>query len=204
MLRLVLLPTLLLLASLVASRGDPPAGDQTAPVTIKLEDCKATRRGKLTDEDLREPGKFFEKLRREGWPKEELVKRGRLEIDGHKYTLYLPKAKSYSVKNTKSSDNHHENTSTLISVAQDGKEHPTDDDGWFANLPLRLGDKMFDVIEIAADGSRIVLRPSRAPLRGAIVGRRCPSFSFPTADGKTMTREGLAGKVVVLDIWSVT
>ena len=73
-----------------------------------------------------------------------------------------------------------------------------------ANLPIRLGDKMFDVAEIAADGSRITLKASKAPLSGVILGRKCPPFSFKTADGKIVSDETLSGKAVLLDIWSIT
>jgi hypothetical protein len=116
----------------------------------------------------------------------------------------LPQAKVYSVKNAKPSDADSENTSTLISVDQNGDGRITDADGWFANLPLRLGDKMFDVTEIAADASRIVLKPSKSPLRGVIVGRTCPPFSFKTAEGKVVSLENLARKPFILDIWSIT
>ena len=97
-----------------------------------------------------------------------------------------------------------DNTSTLISVDQNGDGRLTENDGWFANLPLRLGDKMFDVAEIAGDGSRIVLKPSNSSLRGVVVGRTCPPFSFKTADGEEINRESLAGKPFLLDIWSIT
>jgi hypothetical protein len=63
---------------------------------------------------------------------------------------------------------------------------------------------MFDVAEIAADGSRLVLKPSKSPLRGVIVGRRCPPFSFKTADGQAVSFESFAGKAFILDIWSIT
>jgi hypothetical protein len=116
----------------------------------------------------------------------------------------LPQAKTYSVKNTNRSDADSENTSTLISVDQNGNGRITDADGWFANLPLRLGDKMYDVTEVAADASRIVLKPSKSPLRGVIVGRTCPPFSFKTADGNVVNRESLARKPFILDIWSIT
>jgi hypothetical protein len=125
-------------------------------------------------------------------------------VDRQKYNLYLPKAKSYTTKNSKPSDWGYENTSTAISIDQTGNGKLTEADSWFANLPLRLGDRMFDVAEIAADGSRVVLKPSKAPLSGIIVGRRCPEFSFKTADGKSISREGLAGKAFLLDVWSVT
>ena len=194
--------TLFLPLFLPAALGIAPPGgsgaEKAAAITVVMEDCKASRPGRITSDAS------ILRLLFAGPPREELVKRGRVKVDGHKYTLYLPKAMSYSTKNTKPGDSGFENTSTLISVDQKGDGRLTDTDGWFANLPLRLADKMFDVSEIAADGSRIVLRPSRAPLRGAIVGRLCPPFSFQTADGQTTTREGLAGKVVVVDIWSVT
>jgi hypothetical protein len=93
-----------------------------------------------------------------GPPKDDLVKRGTVQVDRRRYTLYLPKAKSYSTRNSGPSDRDSDNTSTLISVDQNGDGCLTENDGWFANLPLRLGDKMFDVAEIAADGSRIVLK----------------------------------------------
>jgi hypothetical protein len=60
------------------------------------------------------------------------------------------------------------------------------------------------VAEVAADGSRIVLKPSKSSLRGVIVGRTCPPFSFRTADGREVNRASLAGKPFLLDIWSVT
>jgi hypothetical protein len=125
-------------------------------------------------------------------------------VDCRNYTLYLPKAESWSMKNTGPSDCDNDNTSTLLSVDQNGDGRMTENDGWFANLPLRLGDKMFDLAELAADGSRIVLKPSKSPLRGLVVGRTCPPFSFRTSDGKVINRDRLAGKAFLLDIWSVT
>jgi hypothetical protein len=194
----LLLPAVLGLVLPGGSGAAQAAPDQAAAITVVMEDCKASRPGKITSETstLR---LFFS-----GPPKDELVKRGTVKVDGDEYTLYLPKAKSYSTKNSKPSDSDFENTSTLISVDQKGDGRLTDTDGWFANLPLRLGDKMFDVAEIAADGSRIVLKPSKSPLRGVIVGRTCPPFSFKTADGKEVSRESLAGKPFLLDIWSIT
>jgi len=163
-----------------------------------MEDCKASRPGKIS--------KAVDALVMliAGPPKDELVKRGTVQVDRQKCTLYLPKARSYSTKNTGPSDCDNDNTSTLISADQNGDGRLTENDGWFANLPLRLGDRMFDVADIAADGSRIVLKPSKARLRGLVVGRPCPPFSFKTADGKEINRDSLAGKPFLLDIWSVT
>ncbi len=172
--------------------------DQPAAISIVMEDCKATRPGKIT------AGTGILSLLFSGPPRDKLVKSGTVPVDGRDFTLYLPGAESYSTENTGSGDSDFENTSTLISVDQNGDGELTDDEGWFANLPLRLGEKMFDVLEIAEDGSRIVLRPSKSPLRGLIVGRTCPPFAFETAEGEEVSLETLAGKPFILDIWSFT
>ena len=178
--------------------AEKPKAGPPGPITIAMEDCKADRQGKITSDTS------IIRLILAGPPKEELVKRGTVEVDGKKYTLYLPKAKAYSTTNTKTGDSDFENTSTLISVDQNGDGRLMGDQGWFANLPLRLGDKMFDVTEIAADGNRVVLKPSESALRGVIIGRTCPPFLFKTAEGKEISRENLAGKPFLLDIWSIT
>jgi hypothetical protein len=174
-----------------------PAAERAAPLTVRMEDCKTTRPARITS-DTGILGLLF------GLSTEELAKRGTLTVDGHKYTLYLPKAKTYTTKNAKADDSEFENTSTLITVDQQGNGRLTKEDGWFANLALRLGDKMFDVAEIAADGSQIVLRPSQSPQRGVIVGRQCPVFTFKTPEDKEISRERLVGKPFLLDIWSIT
>jgi hypothetical protein len=176
---------------------DAPAR-QPADITVAMENCKATRLGKITADT------GILSLLFSGPPRDKLVKRGTVSVEGQDFTLYLPKDESYSTENTGPGDSDFENTSTLISVDHNGDGKLTDDEGWFANLPLRLGDKMFDVIEIAEDGSRIVLRPSQSPLRGVIVGRACPPFAFETAEGEEVSGESLAGKPFILDIWSFT
>ena len=188
---LLLLPAALGPARLARAEGP-------AAVTVRMEGCKVSGPVRVTSDTSLLRVLFV------GPPREELVKRGTVEVGGQKYTLYLPKAKSYAIKNTKPSDSGMENTSTVVYVDQKGDGRPTGEEGWFSNLPLRLGDRMFDVAEIAADGSRVVLRPSKAPLRGVVVGRKCPDFAFQTADGKEVSRAGLAGKPFLLDIWSIT
>lgn len=167
-------------------------------MTIAMDDCQASRPGTITSNTS------ILRMLFAGLPEEKLVKRGTVQVDGQQYTLYLPQAPSYSTQNTKPGDSPFENTSTRISVDQTGDCRLTEDTGWCANLPLRLGDTMFDVVEIAADGSWIVLQPSQSPLRGVLIGRTCPPFTFTTADGKEISRESLAGKPFLLDIWSIT
>ena len=195
---LLLLPALPGSALPGEGRAEKPTPKEAAAITVVMEDCKAGRPAKITT-----VASAFRMLVA-GPPRDELVKRGTAQVDRQKYTLYLPKARSWSMKNTGPSDCDDDNTSTLISVDQNGDGRMTENDGWFSNLPLRLGDKMFDVAELAADGSRIVLKPSKSQLRGVIVGRTCPPFSFQTADGKVISRDRLAGKAFLLDIWSVT
>ena len=181
-------------ATVTPSNVSPePQAEPPADMTIVMEDCKASRPGKITG------GTSVLRMLFSGPPQERLIKRGTVRVDGEDYTLYLPKAESYSTKNTEPGDSDFENTSTRISVDHNGDSRLTHDEGWFANLPLRLGEKMFDVAEIAEDGSRVMLRPSKSPLRGVIVGRTCPSFSFKTANGDEVSFETLAGKAFILD-----
>jgi len=163
-------------------------------ITLKMEDCQVSR--------SRIPTGVLEALTGSG--KDQLIKRGVVELEGKKYTLYLPKAKSYTVKNTGKRDHDFENNSTLLTIDQKGDAKFTEADNWFANLPVRLGDKMFDVVDIAKEGNEVILRPSKAPLSGALIGRCCPDFTFKTADGKEISRETLQGKAFLLDIWSIT
>ncbi|HKI05107.1 MAG TPA: TlpA disulfide reductase family protein [Thermoanaerobaculia bacterium] len=44
--------------------------------------------------------------------------------------------------------------------------------------------------------------PTPAPRTGLQVGDLAPAFSLQTLDGKTLTRDGLKGKVVLLDFWA--
>jgi hypothetical protein len=177
--------------------ADEPSSKPNGPITVEMKDCKATRPGKMST------GVGILRLLLLGPPRDQLVKRGELELDGETFALYLPKAASYTLKNT-SDQSELANNSTLLSIDQNGDGALTEDEGWYANLPIRVGDRMFDVIEIDKDGSRIVLKPSQAPLRGLIVGRRCPSFTFKTSDDREVSLQTLAGKAFLLDVWSVT
>lgn len=182
------------------SAQQPASNNAELPdeMTIVMNDCTSSRPGKITGH-TGVLGLLFS-----GPPKDTLVKRGTVEVGGHEYVLYLPKSDSYTRKNTGADDSDFENTSTLISIDQNGDGKLTDNDGWYANLPLRLGDTMFDVVELAEDGSRIVLKRSNSVLRGVVVGRTCPPFSFETSDGREISLQTMAGKAFIVDIWSVT
>jgi hypothetical protein len=187
--RFLLLPIGLIVASGAARPADVPAGD----ITVTLTDSTVTRPGGATGVLAALLGGGAEKL-----------KRGELTVDGETFALYLPRDKTCTVKNTGSGDGHSDNKSTAITVAAKGDEKLAAARKSFANLPLRIGDRMFTVVDLAADGSRIVLRPSNEPLRGVVLDRQCPEFKFETSDGKVVTRDRYKGRAFLLDIWSVT
>jgi hypothetical protein len=176
-------------------RDEPPARSPAA-ITVKMENCQASRPGNLAQVGLL-------RLLFSGPPKDRLVKRGAMDVEGEKYDLYLPAAKSYSIRNqTKAGGG--DDTSTLISIDFDHDGQLTGEEGWYASRPIRIGDRMFEVQEIAKDGTQLVLKPSAAPLRGVIKGHKCPSFAFTTPEGEPVTLDRLHGKAFLLDIWSVT
>src|SRR5947207_68961 len=94
---LMLMPAALGIALQRGSRAQNATADQAADIIVVMEDCKASRPGQITSETS------ILRLILAGPPKEELVKRGTVEVDQQKYILYLPKATSYSLKNTKPS-----------------------------------------------------------------------------------------------------
>jgi hypothetical protein len=161
-----------------------------------LEDCQARRPGKVSEVGLL-------RLLFSGPPRDRLVKRGAVDIQGEKFDLYLPATKPYSTRN-QAKNGSGEDTSTRFSIDLDHDGRLTEEESWYASGPIRIGDEMFEVLEIAQDGTRLVLKPSSAPLRGVIKGRRCPPFAFTTPDGDPVTLDRLRGKAFLLDVWSVT
>jgi hypothetical protein len=124
-----------------------------------MEDCQASRPGKLAQVGLLRLLIF-------GPPKDTLVKRGAIDVEGRTYHLYLPKAKPYTTKNQAKADSGGD-TSTLISIDLDQDGQLTEEESWYASRPIRIGDRMFEVQEIAQDGARIILKPSNVPRSGA-------------------------------------
>jgi len=185
----VLLPTPIL--------GSEPVDKRPPAITITMNDCSA------------EPGKTIKEIGRiqlvlSTFGKKEMAKQGQLSVAGQNYAVYLPKAKTYSLKNTAGTQLRLMNTSSVILIDQNDDGRLTPDESWSANQPIRVGDQMFEVVDIATDGSKIVLQASRVPMGGIVMGRKCPPFSFKTADGQSITQDTFAGKAFLLDIWSVT
>ncbi len=171
----------------------PAAGPPADTIAVTLTDTTITRPRAVTGLLSALFGGGTEKL-----------KRGELTADGETFALYLPRETTCTIKNTGASDGPSDNKSTAITVAPKGDTTLTASKNWFANLPLRVGDRMYTVVDLAADGSRIVLKPSNGPLRGVVLGRKCPDFAFETSDGKKVSRDAYKGRAFLLDIWSTT
>ncbi len=180
---------LLLLLAVIATGHAQDASESTL---VPLQDCELTR------------GVPALLLIYQGPNCRQVVKQGVLEVDGAKFGVYLPKSKRYATENTADPSDPMRSTSTLISVDEDGDGKLSEAEAFWAHQPVRVGDAMFEVAEIAADGGSIRFRPSKAPLSGAIPGRRCPEFSYKTEDGRTLTPADFAGKAFLIDVWSVT
>jgi hypothetical protein len=148
-------------------------------------------------------GADFETLMK-GLPTEKLTHRGEVEVDGTRWTIWLADAKSYPLVNRGMSDADLFNDAARLSIDTDGDGRFDDVENWCANLPVRIGDTMFDVKAIAEDGASITLERSKSPLRGIVVGRRVPPFELTTEGGAKFSDASLAGKPYLLDLWSVT
>lgn len=126
---------------------------------------------------------------------------GHLQVDGVDYAIYVPRATSYTIANSGASDDHHDNRSTRIGVDAN-RDGDLAGEYWFANLPVRIGDRMFAVQAIEPEGRGLVLAPSPTPLRGVVLGRSCPPFSFCTQDGKSVSLSDYRDQILILDVWS--
>ncbi len=134
---------------------------------------------------------------------EKLVRKGVVRVDAESFNLYLP-APPYELENSGRDDGALENTATRIAIDANGDGSIAGEENWYANLPLRIADRMYRITTIADDGSQVELQPLADAPRGLIVGRKAPDFSYTATDGRTYKREDFAGKAFLVDIWSVT
>lgn len=169
---------------------------EDSPVRVDLSPCKAER-----PPLVRGLGSLLKLM---SGTNENLVARGSIEVEGESFDLYLPEAKTYRVDPGKFKPGSDDDPATILSIDADGNGQLEVEESWYASLPLRIGDRMFEVRSIAADRSHVVLRPSDAPLAGLIRGRSCPPFSLITQEGRRLKNTDFAGKVLILDVWSVT
>lgn len=135
-------------------------------------------------------------------PKPVSLVRGELLVDTEKAVFYLPSHGPYSLKSEKSHSL--ENTSTAISVDFDNDGKLANSEIWWSSMPVRLGDRMFEIKEIDPGGKWILLAKSSVPLAGAVIGKPCPPFEFTLMDGKPVSLKDYKGTAVLLDVWSMT
>ncbi len=164
-------------------------------IELKTEACSATR----------PPSTFSMSSIFAGRKDETLNRKCCIEVEGQKIDIYLPKADQYTIENSSPDNTMISNTSTYISIDQNGDGKLEDHEAMPTNLPIRILDSMYQVTGIADDASSISLVKSDGPLFGTVLNRKCPEFSFQTVDGdRTISDKSILGKVTLLDIWAVT
>jgi hypothetical protein len=195
--RLAILTAALMLASSPLIFGAPPtsapgAPADSAPIVLKTRDVKLSRSELVFTGIL--PGHQTVEYR----------KAAEATVGGVRQTIYIPKADHYATKNTGRDDQWLSNNSTRIFIDANTDGKLDEFEGWFTNLPIRIGDRNYRVERIADGAAQIELTPLSDPLTGLVVGRKVPPFRFKTADGQTVTQDTYKGKAFLLDIWSVT
>lgn len=189
----VAVPALVAFAQVPASLPDQKVEESSANVRVTLKSCKP----------LRLSGTLGLLLTLHSSPNVELDRKGLFKAEGREFPIYLPD-EPYNLKNAGDSDQVSENDATLIGVDADADGTIGEGEGWFANLPVRIGDKMYEVVAIDKKGKWIDLARSPKPLSGAVVGSALPDFSYKTPDGKIVSNADFRGKSFLIDIWSVT
>lgn len=119
-------------------------------------------------------------------------------------SIYLPKAKRYSMRNTGSDGTIVSNTAAYISVDQNGDGVLADWEAAPLDRPVRIRDSMYRVSEINVKNKSLTLHQLDMPLKGSLVGFRCPDFEYTALDGSVISNKSILGKTTILDIWAVS
>ena len=165
------------------------------PVVVELAPC-----------DLKRPQARISGLldAMSGGSQDKLTWRGQLAVQGQTVSIFLPEAAEYSIDNEGTGETKFENTSTYISIDQNGDSELVDIEAFACNRPIRILDTMFLVNDIDIKNKRLVVQQVDAPLSGVVLDRKCPEFEFTTVDGKLVNNKSILGTVTILDIWAVT
>lgn len=118
--------------------------------------------------------------------------------------IYLPKARKYSLENTGSDGTIVSNTSTYVSVDQNGDGTLAEWEAAATNRPIRIRDSMYRITDIDPKNSTLTLQQLDMHLRGSLVGFRCPDFEFTAIDGTKVSNRSILGKTTILDVWAVS
>lgn len=181
---LSLLPVLLLTAPTASSLRA-----QHDPIVIAMSPC----------EGKRPVPQFYVKSSRT------LARKGTVDVGGEAFDIYLPREKSYSHRPRPEQKSLMVTmTSTYLSVDQDHDGTIGAFESYLAESTLRLGDTKFEVVDLAMDGSSLTIRRTDGPLTGAILGRKAAAFAWRGIDGRALTRDDHAGRVLVIDCWAPT
>jgi hypothetical protein len=161
---------------------------QEAPIVVTMAPC----------EGKRPVQGFYVKSSRD------LAHKGSLQVGGETFDLYLPKEKGgwSHLPRPERKGMLVTLTSTWLSVDQDHDGKIAIDESYFAELPLRIGDTMFDVVGIAADGSSVTLRRREGPLAGAVRDRKAAAFEWNATDGRKLSNASYENRVLVIDCWA--
>ncbi|XZE21747.1 TlpA family protein disulfide reductase [Pirellulaceae bacterium SH449] len=167
------------------------------PIVLTLEKCELTR----TRPQL---GNIVSILVF-GRPTEKMVWKGTFSSGPNRsVAIYLPKTRKYSLSNTGSDGTIVNNTATYVSVDQNGDGELADWEACGANRPIRIRDTMYRIKDIDTDKMTLTLQQLDMPLKGSLIGFRCPDFEYTTVDGASISNKSILGKVTVLDIWAVS
>lgn len=158
------------------------------PIVVQMAPC----------EQKRPVRSFYVKSSRD------LVRKGSLQVGSETFDLYLPNEKGgwSAAARPERKGTLVTLTSTWLAVDQDHDGKITLEESYFAELPLRIGDTMFDVVAIATDGNTITLRRREGPLGGAVLGRKAAAFEWTAPDGRKLTNASYENRVLVIDCWA--
>lgn len=118
--------------------------------------------------------------------------------------IYLPKARKYSLTNTGSDGTIVSNTSTYVSIDQNQDGTLAEWEAAATDRPIRIRNSMYRITDIDSKNATLTLQQLDMPLRGSLVGFRCPDFEFTALDGSKISNRSILGKTTVLDIWAVS
>jgi hypothetical protein len=181
-----------LASSIVAQAGGTqPAATSAVDLVVEMSPCKLNR----------PVDAFYVRSSKT------LALKGTVEVDGTSFDIYLPRDKkgAYSVKPRPERKNMLvAMTSTYLSVDQNHDGRIGALESYYSEFPLRIGDVMFDVVQISADGSKITLRrvkhtSANYRLAGSVLGRKAADFEWRDIAGKLVRRDDFAGKVLIIE-----
>ncbi len=140
-----------------------------------------------------------------GRAKDELVWKGTIAAGNNKgVSIYLPKAEKYHFHNEGVDGSLVSNTATFVSIDQNGNDVLEEWEACAVDIPVRIRNSMYRIQGVDLASETMTIEYLDIPLKGSIVGFRCPDFEFDTLDGSVVSNKSILGKATVLDIWAVS